>query len=1241
MHELPRVPDSHGDHIDEKLFSDLYVRTSWVDAATAFQQIESGKARGRRLAVYIRSVLQVHLYSLGSYLQKHAGKVIFVAILVLSSFCVGLKSATIHSKVQQLWIQDGGRLEEELKYTLKSLGETGSATHQLMIQVSKEPNASILHTHALMIHLEVLRRATAVTVHMFDTTWGLKDMCYSMNAPNFDVHLIEQIFDNIIPCAIITPLDCFWEGSKLLGPEFPVHIPGLAKKLQWSSLNPQHLLKNMEALNYHFPSKTIEKYLKGAGITTGYTEKPCLDVRDPQCPETARNKNSTQALDIGAELTGGCYGYATKYMHWPETLITGGAVRNRTGHLKKVTALQSVVQLMGEREMYEYWNNHYKVHHVSWSPEKATAVLTAWQKKFAIEVSKIVKMDELTSSYNMFAFSSAALDEILEKYSNPSPMGLAIGVVTIVVYAGIVLSNFQNPVRSQMGLGIAGVLLVGVSTAAGLGFCALLGISFNAATTQVVPFLALGLGVDHIFLLSHEYAKQTNEEQTAGILKKVGLSVFVSAACTTGSFLAAVLIPVPALRLFCLQAAILMTFNLAAVVIVFPALISLDMRRRRSNRIDLLCCCLPPMPEKTLKQHNKAAAFHAENLTECSLGNFLRFSLVEFVEKCYVPFIMKRIVKSVGMTMFAIALAFGLYGTLKLQDGLELTDLVPKNSEEHKFLNAQEKLFGFYSMFAVTQGDFEYPMNQKLLHDYHEAFVRVSHVRKNDNGGLPDFWLGLFRDWLVDLQKAFDRDYAQGRITQERWFANASDDAILAYKLLVQTGHVDNPIDKSLATQNRLVDHEGIINPKAFYNYLSAWAWNDILAYGASQGNLRPEPREWYHSPSDFELKIPKSAPLTYTQLPFFLHGLHDTTEIKATIMQIREICEKFESRGLPNYPSGIPFTFWEQYMNLRENLTLALGAAIGMAFILVAIVLLSLWGAFLIVFCVIATLVQLLGTMTLLDIKLSAIPAIILVLSIGLSVCFTIHISLAFVTAVGAKDRRIRIALEYALTPVIHGIITTTLAIVMLSTSPIEFIVRHFFLLLLSTVFVGALNSLFFFPIILSLVGPTSEIVPLANPDRISTPSPRPCRRSRKSHKVVTVKDRSFLRDGLSQSKHHPKSAATLEKEPSLTTITEEPQSWQSSASSMHDVGAIPGSAVRNNITLQPEVTVQQEGQEGKVQTVTIRSSLKSQSLDLETIQLISLTDKVESKKLSTPSIVKTEVELVTPSCCSGSSSS
>ena len=58
----------------------------------------------------------------------------------------------------------------------------------------------------------------------FSRTWRLKDLCLSPSIPNFEENFIEQIFDNIIPCAIATPLDCFWEGSKLLGPEYPVHI---------------------------------------------------------------------------------------------------------------------------------------------------------------------------------------------------------------------------------------------------------------------------------------------------------------------------------------------------------------------------------------------------------------------------------------------------------------------------------------------------------------------------------------------------------------------------------------------------------------------------------------------------------------------------------------------------------------------------------------------------------------------------------------------------------------------------------------------------------------------------------------------------------------------------------------------------------------------------------------------------------------------------------------------------------
>ena len=48
-----------------------------------------------------------------------------------------------------------------------------------------------------------------------------------------------------------------------------------------------------------------------------------------------------------------------------------------------------------------------------------------------------------------------------------------------------------------------------MNVSAGLGLAALIGIHFNAATTQIVPFLALGLGVDSMFLLIHTFSLQT------------------------------------------------------------------------------------------------------------------------------------------------------------------------------------------------------------------------------------------------------------------------------------------------------------------------------------------------------------------------------------------------------------------------------------------------------------------------------------------------------------------------------------------------------------------------------------------------------------------------------------------------------------------------------------------------------------------------------------------------------------
>lgn len=45
-----------------------------------------------------------------------------------------------------------------------------------------------------------------------------------------------------------------------------------------------------------------------------------------------------QPIDIGAELTGGCFGFAAKYMHWPEDVLVGGVTKNKTGHIVRSVA---------------------------------------------------------------------------------------------------------------------------------------------------------------------------------------------------------------------------------------------------------------------------------------------------------------------------------------------------------------------------------------------------------------------------------------------------------------------------------------------------------------------------------------------------------------------------------------------------------------------------------------------------------------------------------------------------------------------------------------------------------------------------------------------------------------------------------------------------------------------------------------------------------------------------------------
>ena len=295
---------------------------------------------------------------------------------------------------------------------------------------------------------------------------------------------------------------------------------------------------------------------------------------------------------------------------------------------------------------------------------------------------------------------------------------------------------------------------------------------------------------------------------------------------------------------------------------------------------------------------------------------------------------------------------------------------------------------------------------------------------------------------FVDLQKSFDA--YRTSFYPGGWYSNASNDAVLAYKLIIQTGDINHPIDESRINTVKLVSDDRVISPDAFYNYLTAWIYNDPFTYDLSQATIRPLPKEWFYVPHDKEdLLIPRASAITFARAPFYLHNLGDTQEILKTINDVRDICDEYSELGLKSYPAGIVFTFWEQYLHIHIYLLISLCTALLTIFIIISVALMSPLSALLVTITLTIITCQLFGLMGLVGIKLSAIPAVILVMSVGVGVEFTLHILSGYLTCVGNRVLRVKRSILYMFTPVVHGAVSTLLGVIMLAVSEFDFIVR------------------------------------------------------------------------------------------------------------------------------------------------------------------------------------------------------
>jgi len=126
-------------------------------------------------------------------------------------------------------------------------------------------------------------------------------------------------------------------------------------------------------------------------------------------------------------------------------------------------------------------------------------------------------------------------------------------------------------------------------------------------------------------------------------------------------------------------------------------------------------------------------------------------------------------------------------------------------------------------------------------------------------------------------------------------------------------------------------------------------------------------------------------------------------------------VSEKYAGLGLPNFPEGIPFTFWEQYVRLSHNLLVCLCLITAAVFIVITLLLMSPWTAAIIVSSwrwridqstqqrfdefffqasvLVMVVVELGGFMGIIGLKLNPVSAVTLITAVGIGVEFTVHV--------------------------------------------------------------------------------------------------------------------------------------------------------------------------------------------------------------------------------------------------------
>lgn len=264
-----------------------------------------------------------------------------------------------------------------------------------------------------------------------------------------------------------------------------------------------------------------------------------------------------------------------------------------------------------------------------------------------------------------------SLQDEIDRQSHTETLYVLLSYLMMFVYVCFSLGKFTTSsfkaffINQKIVLGFAGVFIVFLSVLSSIGLFCYMKYDVNIIVLQVLPFLALAVGVDNIFLLVHEYRLfsifnpvDTPVPSIVGeVLGSVGPGMLVSCVAQIIAFSIGAISNIPAVKCFSLFAAVTIAINFTLQMTLFIVAFALDIKREKNKILDVLFCLSDPE--------------YIDNNTMCCIDYIFQF-LSKIVFSSYV----RPIILISFITVWFLSIVVIPYTPMKL----EPTETLPQDS---------------------------------------------------------------------------------------------------------------------------------------------------------------------------------------------------------------------------------------------------------------------------------------------------------------------------------------------------------------------------------------------------------------------------------------------------------------------------------------------------------------------------------------------------------------------------------